>query len=308
MRPVIVARDVVAFRGARRVLDGASVEVGAGEVVALLGPNGAGKSTLLGAIAGDVAVTRGEVSVAGSPAASRDLIGMARRRAVVRQDTRVVSDLTALEVVALGRAPHGDRACPAGLAVARAALREVGMDSAVDRLVPRLSGGEQQRVHLARALAQIAGPALLGPGAALDGALLLDEPAASLDLAHAISVLDLLRRLATAGLAVLVVLHDLDHAARVADRIGVLAEGRMVAVGTPRQVLRADLLASVFGVRARVVDSPWAEGRPWVGIEGLGAPGSSGGTVAGPRPAPDAGTAPPERQTRPGGGDPAPGC
>lgn len=274
--PFIVARDVVAFRGNRRVLAGAALEVAAGEIVALIGPNGAGKSTLLGTIAGDVPITSGAATIGGVPASSRDLLALAKRRAVVRQDTRVVSDLTVEEVVCLGRAPHGDRVAASGLAVARAALAAVGLATGADRLVPRLSGGEQQRVHLARALAQIAGPALVArEGCSLRGALLLDEPASALDLAHALAVLDLLRDLARAGLAILVVLHDLDHAARVADRIGVLVGGRVVATGTPAEVLRPDLLASVFGVRARVVPSPWGEGRPWVGVEGLAAPAST---------------------------------
>ncbi len=296
----IVARDVVALRGGREVLGGVTLEVAAGEVVALIGPNGAGKSTLLGAIAGDVPIASGSATIGGVPAASRDLLVLARLRAVVRQDTRVVSDLTAEEVVCLGRAPHGDRATASGLAVARAALGAVGLATGADRFVPRLSGGEQQRVHLARALAQIAGPALVDPGrASLRGALLLDEPASALDLAHALAVLDLLRDLARAGLAILVVLHDLDHAARVADRIGVLAGGRVVATGGPAEVLRPELLASVFGVRARVIPAPWKEGRPWVGIEGLAAPGAArageGGAETGP-------------ETSPGAADSGAGC
>jgi iron complex transport system ATP-binding protein len=277
MTAVVVARDVSVRRGARVVLAGASIEVAAGEVVALIGPNGAGKSTLLGALAGDVSLAGGDASVAGIASSSRDLLAMARVRAVVRQDTRVVSDLTAAEVVALGRAPHGDGSSPAGVAIGRAALARLDVASAADRLVPRLSGGEQQRVHLARALAQVAGPALLDPAVRLEGALLLDEPASALDLSHAIGVLDLVRELAARGLAVLVVLHDLDHAVRVADRVGVLAGGRVVALGTPADVLRPELLATVFGVRARVVDAPWAVGRPWVGVEGLAAEHSPAG-------------------------------
>lgn len=268
--PFIVARDLVVRRGVREVLSGASVEVAPGEVVALIGPNGAGKSTLLDALAGDVALVHGEAHIGQTSSSSPDLSRMAKLRAVVRQGTRVVADLTALEVVSLGRAPHGDGASATGLAIARQALAEVGLASAADRLVPRLSGGEAQRVHLARALAQIAGPALApGPRIALRGGLLLDEPASALDLAHAVGVLDLLRRLAGEGLAVLVVLHDLDHAARVADRIAVLHEGRVAAVGSPSHILQPELLARVFGVRARVLDAPWAAGRPWVGIEGL---------------------------------------
>jgi len=267
--PFIEARDLVVRRGAREVLAGASIDVQPGEVVALIGPNGAGKSTLLGAIAGDIAISSGSARVGGLDAASSDLVGLARLRAVVRQGTRVVSQLTVLEVVSLGRAPHGDMSSASGIGAAQLALEAVGMEGAANRLAAHLSGGEQQRVHLARALAQVVGPALGGHDGPVRAALLLDEPASALDLAHAVALLDLLRTLAAGGLAILVVLHDLDHASRVADRVGVLQEGRLVAIGSPRDVLQPELLSRVFGVKARVIDAPWADGRPWVGVEGL---------------------------------------
>jgi iron complex transport system ATP-binding protein len=161
---------------------------------------------------------------------------LARRRAVLPQQASVAFALPARAIVALGRLPHdGD-----GGAVA-AALGQAGIAHLADRAYPTLSGGEQQRVHLARVLAQLAGP---------EGAyLLLDEPVAALDIAHQIAIVELARSLARAGIGVLMVLHDLNLAARVADRILLLRDGRLHGIGPPGAILRPDMLEAVFGLR-----------------------------------------------------------
>jgi iron complex transport system ATP-binding protein len=275
---VIAARGLGVRRGERIVVNDVDLDVASGEVVALAGPNGAGKSTLLAAIAGDVPAHAGSVLLDGRPLAARDLAATARLRAVVRQGSVVAAELSVLDVVLLGRAPHGDADRPSGREAALRAVRAFGLEDLVARPVPRLSGGEAQRVHLARAVAQVGSQALAGRTER--GALLLDEPVAALDLARRLQALDRLRAVATAGIAVLVVLHDLDLAARVADRLVVLDRGRVAAAGPPAEVLTADLLARVFGVRATVLDAPWAPGRPWIGVEGL-AEGGAGGADAG---------------------------
>jgi iron complex transport system ATP-binding protein len=272
---VIATRNLEVRRGERGVVRDVDLEVASGEVVALAGPNGAGKSTLLAAIAGDVPAHAGAVLLDGSPLGARDLAAMACLRAVVRQGTAVAAELSVLDVVLLGRGPHGDADRPAGREAALRAVRAFGLEDLVARPVPRLSGGEAQRVHLARALAQIGSEALAGRSER--GVLLLDEPVAALDLARRLQALDRLRAVASAGIAVLVVLHDLDLAARVADRVVVLDRGRVAADGAPAAVLTPDLLARVFGVRATVRDAPWAPGRPWIGVEGLADPADGAG-------------------------------
>jgi iron complex transport system ATP-binding protein len=274
---VIEARGLHVRRGGRAVLRGVDVDVAAGEVLVLAGTNGAGKSTLLATIAGDLEPAAGEVTIDGLPVVRRDPGELARLRAVVRQGTRVTADLSVRDVVLLGRTPHGDDEAPAGRRAAARALAALGLEPLAGRAVPRLSGGEAQRVHLARALAQVADPALAGRTAR--GALLLDEPVAALDLARRLEALDVLRGVAARGIAVLLVLHDLDLAARVADRLVVLDAGAVAAAGPPAEVLTPGLLARVFGVKATVAEAPWAPGRPWIGVEGLAraSPGGSGG-------------------------------
>ena len=275
-------RGLVVERSGREVLTGVDLDVAGGELVVLAGPNGVGKSTLLASVAGDLAPRAGEVLLDGAPVASRSLEDLARLRAVVRQGSRVASNLEVLEVVRLGRLPHGDVDAPSGERAARRALEAVGLGDLAGRRIDELSGGQEQGVHLARALAQVGQGALEGGPAS--GALFLDEPIAALDLARQIEFLDRLRALARSGLAVLVVLHDLDHAARVADRIVVLQGGRVAAAGPPLEVLDPGLLARVFGVKAHIQDAPWSPGRPWIGIEGpLPACRPAGAPGAGPR-------------------------
>ena len=166
------------------------------------------------------------------------------------QDATLAFSLSAYDVVLLGRFPHeGERGAVHDGEIARLAMSATDTLGLAKRAYPTLSGGERQRVQTARALAQIWD----GGGAR---ALLLDEPTSSLDIAHQHSALRFARRLAAAGCAVACVLHDLNLAAQYADRIGILARGKLEAVGTPAAVLRADLLAEVFDVQAVVVPHP----------------------------------------------------
>jgi iron complex transport system ATP-binding protein len=156
---------------------------------------------------------------------------------VLPQHASVAFAMTVRAVVALGRLPHGGDDDGA----VATALRQAGVAHLADRPYPTLSGGEQQRVHLARVLAQLAGP---------EGAyLLLDEPVAALDIAHQLAISALARELAQDGIGVLMVLHDLNLAARVANRVLLLRDGRLHGIGTPDATLRPDTLEAVFGVR-----------------------------------------------------------
>ncbi|MDT9592737.1 heme ABC transporter ATP-binding protein [Nocardioides zeae] len=226
-----------------RILDGVDLDVAPGELVALVGPNGAGKSTLLAALAGDLEPTEGTVTLDGRGLRAYRARELARVRGVLLQQQRLAFGFRAREVVAMGRAPwHGTDAEDRDAEVVAAATSRTDVAHLVDRLFPTLSGGEQARVSFARVLAQE--PRLL----------LLDEPTAALDLQHQEGVLAVARAEAADGAAVVVVLHDLSLAAAYADRVCVLADGRVRAVGTPREVLRADLLGDVYRHPVDVVE------------------------------------------------------
>jgi iron complex transport system ATP-binding protein len=165
--------------------------------------------------------------------------------AYVPQDTTLDFDFTARDVVLMGRHPHVGRFEPLRVVdhdITDAMLAETGASRLAGQLVTTLSGGERQLVHLAKALAH------------QPGVLLLDEPVAALDLRHQLHVLQLLRRQAARGMAVVAVLHDLDQAARFCDRLALMHAGRLVAAGSPREVLTEDSLAEVYGVHAVVAD------------------------------------------------------
>ena len=231
--------------GSARILADASLEVRAGQVHALVGPNGAGKSTLLGVLAGDLRLASGRASIHAVDVATWRPADLARVRAVLLQHATVSFPFTVEDVVRMGRAPWAGT--PAedddDRAVANA-LAETDTTHLCARTFPTLSGGERARAALARALAQDA------------PLLLLDEPTAALDLGHQESVLEIAQAEARKGRAVVVVLHDLGLAAAHADQVTILARGRVVAAGEPREVLTADQLSTVYGHPIEVLDHP----------------------------------------------------
>lgn len=235
----LAAERVSAGYGARRVLTDVDVALDSGSLVALVGPNGTGKSTLLRCFAGLVRPSSGRVLLDGRDLASLDRGAIARRIAVVPQTFDTLFPFTVREVVALGRTARlGLLAVPgpADVAAVDRALDDLALRDLAARRVDELSGGERQRTVLAMALAQ-------------DGdALLLDEPTAHLDPAHQRATLVLIRRLVRErGLAALAVLHDLNLAAALCDRIVVMSGGRIAADGTPLRVLDPSIVAAVFG-------------------------------------------------------------
>lgn len=243
-------------RQGRWLLDGVSLSVGAGEVLVLLGANGAGKSTLLKCLAGDLRPERGQVQLNGRALHHWSALEAARRRAVLPQASPLSFPFTALEVALMGRIPQGGPSA-ADMEIALAALGAAEAEHLAERRYTTLSGGERQRVHLGRVLAQLWEPL---PGDEPRW-LLLDEPTASLDLAHQHSVLALARRWASSGrsqrgLGVLVVLHDLNLAAQYADRVAVLKQGRLLEQGRPQEVLRPQPIFDAFGLPVRVLPHP----------------------------------------------------
>ncbi len=247
------ARGLAAPYGLEPGLD---LAVEAGAVVGLVGPNGAGKSTLLRCLSGALRPTAGEVRLMGDPLPALDRRTRARRLGVMPQEEPRLEGFTVRESVELGRLPHLPRF--GGLrAVDRqavqAALEMADVAPLADRLTPTLSGGEHQRVRVARALAQ--GPEVL----------LLDEPEAHLDLGHRSALMALLVRVNRArGLTVLAALHALDVAALYCDRLVLMDRGRIVAAGPPEAVLTAERLAAVYRTAVWVEPDP-ITGRPRLG-------------------------------------------
>jgi len=235
-------------RGRKTVLDEVTLQLEAGEVLGVLGPNGAGKSTLLGALCGELAASAGEVSLDGKPLHDWARSLRAQRLAVLPQVSTLDFAFRVEEVVGMGRLPYqSGRVRDEEIIAAALAAADAGHLSGRSYLA--LSGGERQRVHLARVLAQ------LWPGQA-GQTLLLDEPTSMLDPLHQHTTLQAVREFADRGAAVLVILHDLNLAARYCDRILLLENGRPVALDTPEQVLRPDTLQAVFGLEVLVQPHP----------------------------------------------------
>ncbi len=243
-------QDALAWRGVGARLDGRVVladvdlAVAPGSWLALVGPNGAGKTTLVRCLAGLLRHT-GVVEVGGRRADRLSARARARTLAVVPQLPVVPPGMRVIDYVLLGRTPHlGLRLASTTRdhAAAWAVLQRLDLEALADRPLDRLSGGERQRAVVARALAQEA------------SILVLDEPTTSLDVGHQFEVLELIEDLrAERGLTVVTTLHDLTLAGQFADRVALLAEGRLVAVGTPAEVLTAERIGEHYGVAAEVV-------------------------------------------------------
>jgi iron complex transport system ATP-binding protein len=244
--------DLTARVRNQTLVAGVSLDVRPGEVLAIVGPNGAGKSTLLRMLSGERKPTEGEVQLEGRPLDLWPPRKLAQRRAVLPQSSVVNFPFTAFEIALIGRAPHVvSRESPRDLEITRDALALAEVEHLAGRIYPTLSGGEQQRVQLARILAQIWEPPSEGARY-----LLLDEPISNLDLAHQQAVLGIARRLAGENVAVVAVLHDLNHAAHFADRILILRAGNVHAIGVPREVLTKEIIDAAFDVSTTIVPHP----------------------------------------------------
>ncbi|MBO0951999.1 heme ABC transporter ATP-binding protein [Fibrella forsythiae] len=235
--------------GNRVLLNGVSLQARAGELLAIVGPNGAGKSTLLKLCARELSPASGTLDLQGKPLLRYTSEQLALLRGMLHQQNNMTFPFRVGELVLMGRYPHyGAHPAVADYAIAEVALDLVGMRAFSDRIVSTLSGGEQQRVQLARVLAQV--------WDVPNALLLLDEPTTGLDLLHQHHMLDIARQMARRGHAVVAVLHDLNMAAQYADQLLMLKSGRREAYGTPRKVLTAPLIERVFGLPVQLLDNP----------------------------------------------------
>lgn len=236
MTQPLTVLNVSAKIGDKLILDDVSLQVSPGEFVALVGPNGAGKTTLLSVMAGDITPSKGSATLDGIVLHRWKANELARHRAVLPQEQQLAFGFRVVDVVRMGRSPWA-RLPEEDLddLIIAESMEHTDVGSLADRSFPTLSGGEKARTSFARVLAQ------------QTNLVLLDEPTAALDIRHSEQVLSQARRLARAGHAVVAVLHDLTVAAAHADRICVLADGRLRADGTPANVLTPELVADVYG-------------------------------------------------------------
>lgn len=246
-----IAQRICLKIGAYTLLDDVDLHLTPGELLVVLGPNGAGKSSLLKVLTGEHAQFQGDLSVDGHnlqhlPAATR-----AQHMAILPQQSSLAFSFTVAEVVLLGRSPHNtgrDR----DMEIVQEVLDQVDMLSFIDTPYPLLSGGEQQRVQLARVLAQIWEP-IAGP---FNRYLMLDEPTSAMDIAHQHLTLKIARTCCQQGIGVLAILHDLNLAAEYADRIMMLEKGRVAHEGRVASVLNAEAIKQLYGIEVAVVSHP----------------------------------------------------
>lgn len=232
------------------LLRNVSVQVEAGQVTAIVGPNGAGKSSLLRVLTGEIQPTTGQVVFNQRTLDDWPVEQKAQMLAVLPQHSLLNFPFTANEVVGLGRIPHETGTSKDAEIIAQA-LKLVDAEYLQRRFYTQMSGGEKQRVQLARVLAQIWLPCASG-----EQFLVLDEPTSAFDLAHQQLTLDIVRQLAARGVGVVMVLHDLNLAARCADKLVVFDGGEIAAQGSPEQVLTEQLIKQVFGVEAIISRHP----------------------------------------------------
>lgn len=256
---MLEAKNITFQVGQHLILDDVSTKLLAGEVLAICGPNGAGKSSLLRMLSGESRPTNGQVLLQNKPIGAWSNGDLARIRGVLHQESYLTFPFLVRDVVSLGRFPYGGTAHDKEIVTE--CLQKVGMLEMVNRKYTTLSGGEKQRVHLARVLAQ------LEEENSKPKILMLDEPTSALDLPHQESTLKIATNYAKErNYCTIVVLHDLNLAAAWADRILFLQRGQVFCVGKPSQVLTIDTIESIYGLKTHILSHPDTQ-RPIVTID-----------------------------------------
>jgi iron complex transport system ATP-binding protein len=252
---MVSVQDIIAGYDGRPVLRDVRFDVAPGEFLGLIGPNGCGKTTLLRVVSGAMPAMHGQIAIEGNDLRTIGRRKLARTMACLLQDISLDLAFTVRELVMMGRSPHLPRIggeTPHDFEVAENAMKLCDVSHLADRSITEISGGERQRVLIALCLAQE--PRIL----------LLDEPTNHLDIGHQLSVLDLIGKLnRQTGVTVVAVLHDLNLAAEYCGRLLVLNEGRVAALGTPAEVLTAEMVSTVYGTKVIVEKNP-VSGKPHV--------------------------------------------
>ncbi|MEM7503716.1 MAG: heme ABC transporter ATP-binding protein [Pseudomonadota bacterium] len=244
----IRADNVTIARGGSAIVRNTSASVEVGKMTAIVGPNGAGKSTLLRALAGELKASEGQISLGDQPIDALSVLELARHRAVMAQSTPVVFDFTVDEILGLGWIESQYRTTEQNRIARQEIVAECAIQPLLSRTFRTLSGGEQQRVQFARCLLQIWQP----QNRAEARYLLLDEPTSSLDVSYELTLLRLAKARARSTTGVLLVLHDLNLAARFCDEVILMSDGRVVDSGHPQTVFGDDLLSDIYSTAISV--------------------------------------------------------
>jgi iron complex transport system ATP-binding protein len=243
---MIEVRELAYEIRGRKLLNNISFKVLPGEFWAIVGANGAGKSTLLKLLSAELSPVSGSISFHGQDLKKYKLRELAKKRAVLAQQNTITLSFTVREIVLMGRYPfYESEPSRTDLLIVDECLRKVGITHLTSRLYPTLSGGEQQRVQLARALAQV--------WQVTQGLLLLDEPTTGMDLLHQYETFQLAKEMSGKGFGVVAVVHDLNQALQYADRVLMLRNGQCHAIGTPAEVLTEQLIHEVFGLSVQLL-------------------------------------------------------
>ncbi|MGB3875477.1 heme ABC transporter ATP-binding protein [Shinella zoogloeoides] len=255
---MIAARNLTVSLSGKTIVQGVSLQAKAGELTAIVGPNGSGKTTMLKAVAGELS-SKGDITLNGHDIRALEPWQLAIKRAVLPQAATIAFPFTVREIVRLGLTVGPNRHADRIDAITAEALRAVDLSGFAGRLYQELSGGEQQRVQLARVLSQIWEPVLDGEPCFL----MLDEPVSALDIRHQLTIMQLARRYCENGGGVIAVMHDLNLTAMFADHMVMMKAGRIERAGRPADVMTDDAMEAVFGCRMRINGVPEA-GVPFV--------------------------------------------
>lgn len=250
---MIEAKQITVKLGEKTIVDQVSMKLEPGKFSVILGKNGAGKSTFLKALSGDLETAEGEIIVENKPLNSIKPIYLARKRAVMMQSLNLAFGFTARQVVMMGRSPHS-KGFETGRdhKIVENCMEQAGVVHMADRVFRTLSGGEQQRVQFARMLAQL----WERVESRMPCALLLDEPLSSLDLSYQHIIMHLVKKLSRKGVAVMMILHDLNLAAQYADEVHIMKNGRTYALGVPNDVFKSDIIEMAFDCPVQVIRHP----------------------------------------------------
>jgi len=244
---MIEVKNIHYSAGNTKLIDDVSFNVQPGELLAVVGANGAGKSTLLKLLCKEINAAKGEIYIRQRPIGTYKLDGLAKFRAVLAQSNTLSISFKVHELVMLGRYPHFDNnPTEDDIRIVKAVMEETGITEFANRDYNTLSGGEQQRVQLARVIAQIYDQP--------QGLLFLDEPTNGLDLLYQQQILVLARNLADRGYCVVSILHDINFASRYADNVLILKKGKRIAFGEPREVITCDNIHQAFNIQVRLLN------------------------------------------------------